>query len=274
MTPARSLAMTLLVVLAAALPACDEATSTPAPGRNTSAAKNAVATTGDTGDATKPEAANESKPTEAPAAKEATPADLPGGVAADNDPAVLAWPAPADRFDLGLGDFHVTDQDGQAMTMSDLAGKPFALSWIFTRCANPQMCPLIAATMGQLQKKAAEAGLADKARFVLVTYDPTYDTPERLKQFGSDRGVKFTNAAMLRPTVDELGLMVQSFQISIGPAPGNAGDQINHKSELFIFDHHGKLARSYSGLWQPDTALADLKRLVEEQEAAGKGASK
>jgi protein SCO1 len=258
MTPARSLAIALLMTLAAALSACDEAASTPAPapGRSTGTATGTAARPGQTGDAPKPDAANEAKP-----------ANVAAGVAADNDPAVLAWAAPKDRYNLGLGDFHVTDQDGKAMTMADLEGRPFALSWVFTRCANPQMCPLIAATMGQLQKKADEAGLADKTRFVLVSYDPTYDTPDRLKKFGSDHGLTFTNAAMLRPNVDELGLLIQSFQLTIGPAAGN---QINHKSELFIFDHHGKLARSYSGRWQPDMALADLKRLVEEQEAAAK----
>jgi hypothetical protein len=57
------------------------------------------------------------------------------------------WLAPDQRtaFDL---DHDVTNQDGRAMKLAELKGKPFAVSFLFTRCPNPKMCPLIAETMG------------------------------------------------------------------------------------------------------------------------------
>lgn len=209
----------------------------------------------------------------APSPAKQTPTPAPGDVgqgelAPNVDPEALKWPAPDERYTLDLG-FHVTDHDGNAMTLADLKGKPTAVSFIFTRCPNPQMCPLIVAMMSALQQKADDAGLADKIRLVLISYDPDYDTPARLKTFATERGLKLTNALMLRPKADEFRALMAEFQARF--ALTSAG-QINHAMDLSILDHTGKLTRSYAGQWNNDMVLADLKRLVDEQHSA-KGAS-
>lgn len=173
------------------------------------------------------------------------------------------WYQPDDRDELYL-DLAVTDQDGAEHLLSDYVGKPIALSFIFTRCANPRMCPTITVTMARLQRDIEKAGLTDKTRVMLVSYDPVYDTPQRLKKYGSDRGFRFDNGAILRPGLDQYRELLSELSISVVPL----GDgTFNHAMELLLLDAKGRFVRDYRGdIWDNAPVLADLKKLVEEQQ--------
>ncbi len=175
------------------------------------------------------------------------------------------WIEPDQRqpFDL---DFAVTDQDGQSMSLSDLAGTPVAMSFIFTRCPQPKMCPLITTTMANLQQTLQDQGLAQQVKLVLLTYDPVYDTPQRLKQYGLDRGLDLAsgNALMLRPSVDTFRQLLLEFQIGVDYDPDGS---IGHFIELLLIDHQGRFVRDYQGqVWDNTAVRADLQRLIAEQD--------
>ena len=74
-----------------------------------------------------------------------------------------------------VGDFTLTERDGREVHASDLAGKVWIASFIFTRCTGP--CPRVTATMMRLEEEFADE--AD-VRLVTFTVDPEYDTPEVL----------------------------------------------------------------------------------------------
>ena len=175
------------------------------------------------------------------------------------------WILPEDRdhFDL---DFEMTDQNGQALTFGDLVGKPLAISFIFTRCPNPKMCPLITLTLAHLQRDLELANLAEDVTLVLLTYDPVYDTPERLRQYGLERGLQFSNAVMLRPDTEAFRQLLSEFQIGVDY---QADGSIGHFIELLMVDHDGRFVRDYQGdVWDNVAVLEDLKRLVIEQQSA------
>ena len=44
-------------------------------------------------------------------------------------------------------DFQLVNQEGQAVRLSDFRGKAVLLSFIFTRCPMPNMCPLVTTKM-------------------------------------------------------------------------------------------------------------------------------
>ncbi len=174
-----------------------------------------------------------------------------------------SWLEPADRepFDL---DFVMTDQDGRSLVLSELVGSPLAMSFIFTRCPNPNLCPVITLTMAHLQRDLETAGLAPKVRLLLMTYDPVYDTPQRLKKYGEDHGLRFTRAAMLRPEPDQFRRLLGEFQVGVDY---HADGSIGHTIELLLIDGQGRFVRDYQGqIWDNALVLADLKRLVAEQE--------
>src|SRR2546421_10383981 len=75
--------------------------------------------------------------------------------------------------DLGaVADFSLTDQNGRTVSRSDLLGKVWVASFIFTRCTT--LCPQVSATLSQLQQETSP-----KAGVMLVSFtvDPDHDTP-------------------------------------------------------------------------------------------------
>ena len=75
-------------------------------------------------------------------------------------------------------DFVLIECSGPSVTKTDLLGKVWIASVIFTRCADE--CPLVSSHMARLQDAfAAEPDV----RLVSITVDPAYDTPEVLTHY-------------------------------------------------------------------------------------------
>lgn len=173
------------------------------------------------------------------------------------------WLAPDQRESPFYLDYAALDQDGNAMKLSDLVGKPIVMSFIFTRCGNQRMCPAITLQMANLQRSLEAEDMSDDVRVVLVSYDPVYDTPERLKKYGGTRGFRFTHGdVMLQPDVDDYRDMISELAVAIAPLPDGTFD---HAMELLLIDAQGRFVRDYQGdLWRNEPIVEDLKKLVAE----------
>jgi len=195
-----------------------------------------------------------------------TPAEVfspspPANSSVENTHRASSWIQPGDREAFYL-DFGMTDQDGHSLQLSDLVGQPIAMSFIFTRCPNPNMCPLITLQMTNLQQNLKSAGLGDQVKLVLLSYDPTYDTPTRLKQYASQRGLEFTNATVLRPDADDFRELLDELQIGVNYRPDGS---IGHFIELLLIDRQGRFVRDYQGgIWDNTAVMEDLKELASE----------
>ncbi len=175
------------------------------------------------------------------------------------------WVEADDReaFDL---EYDATNQGGVAISLTELAGRPTVMSFIFTRCPMPKMCPLITVRMAQLQQGLKEAGLDERVNLVLMTYDPVFDTPEPLERYGTDRGLVFNDRVMmLRPGVERFRELLHEFQVGVNY---QSDGSISHFIELLLIDHEGRFVRDYQGqVWENTPVLDDLKRLVAQQQA-------
>ena len=78
------------------------------------------------------------------------------------------------------GDFTAVDSDGKNVTFGDYKGKTVVMAFGYTNCAD--ICPF---TLGYLKKLYSKLSKEEqeKSRFIFVTIDPDYDTPEHLKAF-------------------------------------------------------------------------------------------
>ena len=58
-------------------------------------------------------------------------------------------------LDVGepVPDFHLTNELGQAVSLSDFKGKAFAITFIFTRCPFPTYCPRMTSNFARGRKK-------------------------------------------------------------------------------------------------------------------------
>ncbi|MGE3311088.1 MAG: SCO family protein, partial [Limisphaerales bacterium] len=83
-----------------------------------------------------------------------------------------------------IRDFSLTNQAGAPFSKADLAGGPWAVNLIFTRCPGP--CTQLSGVMRSVQS-ALPAG--SKARLLSLTSDPGFDTPEVLTRYAAKIGV-------------------------------------------------------------------------------------
>ena len=155
------------------------------------------------------------------------------------------------------------NHDGRTVTFDDLRGAPLALSFIYTRCENERKCPLVARTMAALQAELERANVVPRPRLALITYDPEYDTPRHLKDFGEGHGLRLTDAVMLlRPEPDRKQRLFEELNVRV-----NFNDQgVNlHGVQLILLDKQRRFARAHHTLiWDNDAVLADLKQLARE----------
>ena len=58
------------------------------------------------------------------------------------------------------------------------------VSFVYTRCRDARMCPLVAAKFARMQRQLRGTPI----RLVTVTLDPGYDTPRVLARYGAAYG--------------------------------------------------------------------------------------
>lgn len=176
---------------------------------------------------------------------------------------VSAWVSPVERRLLQDLDIRIVDQDGNEHVLADLLDRPVLLTFFYTRCQNAGKCSMSISRLAYLQKKLGIAGLARDVRLLALTFEPAYDTPERLKRFVQDRGLTLDEFALS----GRLGTSYhQSFirELDI-PVSFSAGWVNTHGVEAVLIDTDGRLARKYTATaWNTEQIIGDFGTLLAE----------
>jgi protein SCO1/2 len=174
---------------------------------------------------------------------------------------VTPWMEPGDRRRLNVMDIRYTNQNGETGVLGGLMNKPVLIAFFYTRCQNAAKCSLTVSRMAALQRTLRAQGLGSTVRLLAITYEPQFDTSERIHRFGSDRGLVFgPDAQALRVDTEGLRRLVDAVE---APVNYNAGWVNTHGVELSLFDGAGRLVRKYHTIaWDNVVVTADLKRVV------------
>lgn len=154
-------------------------------------------------------------------------------------------------------DFALSNQFGDAVSLASLRGRVLLVDFVYTRCPGP--CPLQTARLVELQRQLPEA-LREATRFVSISLDPGFDTPERLRAYAEERGADLAHWDFLTGPPEEVGDVVRRFGIgSLRRADG----RIDHLVATFLVDREGRIAERYVGLeHDAGTLLRGLERLA------------
>lgn len=168
-----------------------------------------------------------------------------------------------------LPDIRLTDQHGRRFRISDLRGRAFALSFLYTHCSMPVMCPRLAAKLADVQKRLRQRGLVD-ARIVLISFDPDRDTSERLEEFGRSFGFDFSRCALATGAPEEVERLSRSLHTYYAETePG----VFNHNVVVSLIDGAGKLRDRFFGTeWEP-TEIVDALAALPGSSKGSKHAS-
>lgn len=191
--------------------------------------------------------------------------DLESGVASGGG-LVLAQAADSAEHFGQVVPFELTERSGATVSRDDLLGRPWAASFIFTRCSGP--CPRVTSTMKALSARLAK----HTSRLVSFTVDPQWDTPAVLSEYAASAGAGADRWWFL--TGDEAriyDLIRKSFLLPVERAPEgtDVGLLVSHRTQIVVVDKRGKIRGYYEGETDADldAIVARLAFLEREPDA-------
>jgi protein SCO1/2 len=160
--------------------------------------------------------------------------------------------------------FSLVDQAGNPVTLADLNGQVLVVDFIFTRCPGP--CPIMTSRHVELQRALAPE-LRERVRFVSISLDPAFDSPEVLKAYADARGVDLSNWSFLTGPEPDVAEVVRRF--GVGTLRASDGN-IDHALATFLVDGRGRIAKRWLGLEHPvDELRTEITALVSVTPPAG-----
>lgn len=134
--------------------------------------------------------------------------------------------------------FALRDQNGKAQDESLFQGQPTMVAFAFTSCSG--FCPFVI----QKLKKIKTPGL----RYVVISVDPEYDSPERLKAFAKAHAVDLPNWTFLTGEVATINSLIKdTFASQVFPRPNSAGRDFVHAGHFYLVDAQGRLRAILNG---------------------------
>ena len=155
-----------------------------------------------------------------------------------------------------LPDFALYDQTGMVVAPERLRGRQIVLNFIYTRCPDPNMCPLSTSKMMQLQQLAADAKITN-LQLLSITLDPAFDTPGVLRAYAEQRGIDTRNFSFL--TGPERA--IKDLLAQLGVQAFRNGPLIQHTLATVLINPDGRIVyRAEGSQWRPEDFLPFLRR--------------
>ncbi|MEK6283565.1 MAG: SCO family protein [Acidobacteriota bacterium] len=174
-------------------------------------------------------------------------------------------PKPGDE----MPNYRLINQDGKAIKVHDYKGKALLLTFIFTRCQDPEQCTLMstnfAALNRELQKQPA---LYDQTHLLSISFDPEYDTPKVLRSYGAAYTGKYTEETFdhwefASGSADEVRGIAQYFGLRYYKDEQSGKDQMIHSLRTAVIGPDSKIVKIYRGNeWKPDEILKDVQTVL------------
>ncbi len=145
--------------------------------------------------------------------------------------------------------FALYDCDGSLFLSEALKGNYVIMNFIFTRCANPDMCPAATARMKELQEIVKAEGITDLHQ-VSITLDPAFDTPGIFTAYAEDKELDTSTFHLLGgPEQIARDMRVQMGVLS----EPNEDEIIRHTMSTALIDPNGKIIYRIPGsFWRPE----------------------
>ena len=154
------------------------------------------------------------------------------------------------------------DQDGKSVTLDSYRGDAVIVTFMYTECPMPTMCPLMDRNFAKIQDKLKENNNMLKAHLLSVSFDPDVDKPPVLKKHAESLGADPRLWTFVTGDRDEIDKWASGFGVSISRAMNDPRD-ITHNLRTALLDRQGNLVQVYTGNeWTPEQVLADARVMV------------
>ena len=165
--------------------------------------------------------------------------------------------------------FGLVNQDGQRIHLAQYRGKILLLTFVYTRCPQPDQCTLMSnnfAAIDQALQKQPDAFA--RTHLLTVSFDPDYDTPKVLRSYGASHTGRYSDETFQHwefatGTKDEVKGIAEFFGLRYYHDTESADEQVIHSMRTAIIGADGKVFKLYRGNeWKPEEVLDEIKTLV------------
>ncbi len=182
------------------------------------------------------------------------------------DPNLVAGAITARMFKPGdtLPDDALLNQDAKQVRFKDFRGKAVAVTFIYTRCPLPDYCILMSNQFARLQRSLAQnKSIAGKWHLVTISFDPKFDTPKVMKEYGKSYNADFSTWDFLTDP-DTTGRAIMKLADGLGLTYENdEGGLIAHNLRTIVLDQNGKIVNVINGNeWTAEEVRGEMKKHI------------
>jgi len=174
-------------------------------------------------------------------------------------------PKPGDE----VPDFALTNQDGKRIHLAQYRSQALALTFIYTRCPQPDQCTLMSNNFAAIEKELQkQPEVYQKTHLLSISFDPEYDTPKVLRSYGASHTERYSDESFQHwefatGSSDEVKGIAQFFGFRYYHDTASGNDEVMHTLRTAVISPEGKLVKLYRGNeWKPEEVLSDLKSLT------------
>jgi protein SCO1/2 len=172
--------------------------------------------------------------------------------------APFATPIPTRELAVGevLPDIELINQLNEKIRLSDFRGQPLAITFIYSRCPSPTLCPMVSRNFDVAQTLLARMGSSEKSHLLSISLDVEHDTPEVLaayaKTFSADSRL-WTFATAREEDLRRIGA-------AVGLEFKHIDGRIDHNLRTVVVNSAGRIHRIFRGnAWTPQELVAELR---------------
>lgn len=185
------------------------------------------------------------------------------------DSTPVAGASPIEGADPKVGDevpdYQLLNQDGKTIRLRNYRGKALLLTFIYTRCQDPNQCTLMSSNFAALdQELQKQPDLYSKTHLLSITFDPAYDTPKVLRSYGAAYTGKYTEETFAHwefatGSPDEVKGVAKFFGLHYFLDTTSGKEQVIHSLRTAVIGPDGKIVKVYRGNeWKPEEMLREL----------------
>ena len=167
-------------------------------------------------------------------------------------------------------DYRLVNQDGKTIRLHDYKGKALLLTFIYTRCPDPDQCTLMSTNFAAInQELQKQPQLYDKTHLLSISFDPAYDTPKVLRSYGAAYTGKYSDENFAHwefasGSADEVKGVAQFFGLRYFQDTPSGTEQVIHSLRTALIGPDGKVVKVYRGNeWKPEELLKELEVAIK-----------
>ena len=160
-------------------------------------------------------------------------------------------------------EFSLIEANGTALRRTDLLGKVWVASFVFTRCG--EACPLLMQHEARLQP---DLPLRDDLRLVSFSVDPDFDTPKVLTEYAHTFGADPRRWLFLTGDKKQVyHLTTDGFHLAVVDAAPTKEMPILHSTKLVLVDRGGAIRGYYdsSDPVEMQKLIRDVRQVLAER---------